>query len=434
MNKRVKSFLVSTIAMTLSLAAMSVNTVMAVQEDTVTESSETAEEITFTADIINYTVIDETNVSVSGLSEYATELEVPETVVYNDIEYTVTEIGERAFERKGIRHITLPSTMTAIGELAFYYSSLEEIVIPNNVVTIGNGALSYCSNLTNLTLPDGVKSIGERAFSMSTKLESISVPASVESIGKDAFYFCSALKTITYGLSEERWTALSAEANVPEGVTVIYNYSEAKVYNTSELTMGQKLKAGDTLHYDDVNSIGSVANVVNTSGSFDNIHFIGNEDYVLPWNAEFVGTYGMIIYLAPEYEDISYTDVRTLNVGDVIDNESYLLCYDYIVNGVWSPVFLPSYYEEYVGEGTIRLKSIDTEAKTAELEAVQETVVSGDANGDGEFNVADAVTLQKYLLCAEDCESVNAERADMNSDGVVDVFDMIFLRKQLITK
>ena len=57
-----------------------------------------------------------------------------------------------------------------------------------------------------------------------------------------------------------------------------------------------------------------------------------------------------------------------------------------------------------------------------------EDKTSGDANGDGKINIADAVLLQRYLLG-------NAEisgNADANQDGVVDIFDMVYIRKLLI--
>lgn len=432
MNKIMKIVVASAASMTVLLSAVTANICMTAQAYTVLETPIVSEETTFEADNFTYSILDESHVSVTGITLSASEIEVPQNIVYNDTEYTVTEIGERAFERKGIRIIKLPSTITAIGNLAFYYSSIQEIEIPDSVVTIGNGAFSYCDNLNTLTIPEGVTAIGERAFSMSHKLESVTLPATLKTIGKDAFYMCSALKAITYASSEESWNTISIDAGISENVTVICDADNSKTYNTSELVFGQKLSAGDILHYDDVNGVGSLANIVNENGSFD-IAFINEKDYVLPWNAELVGIDGLTIYLAPENENIKYVDVRTLNVGDIIESGTHLLCYDYVTNSRVSPVFLPSYYEKYVGEGTIKLKAIDHEAKRVTLEAVMETVISGDTNGDGEVNVADAVILQKYLSCAE-CELLSSSSADLNHDDTVNAFDMVLLRRQLLAE
>ncbi len=151
-------------------------------------------------------------------------------------------------------------------------------------------------------------------------------------------------------------------------ISVSEDVEPSHIYNTSELPLGSKLKKYDTLHYDKKN-VGMGANIVNDKGSYDLAH-ISEKDYVLPFDAEVVGNVGLYMYLAPDIEGVNYIDGRTLKVGDVIDRNSHLLCYDYIVNELWLPVFLPKYYTEYIGDGEIRLKAIDHEKKTITLEAV----------------------------------------------------------------
>ena len=56
--------------------------------------------------------------------------------------------------------------------------------------------------------------------------------------------------------------------------------------------------------------------------------------------------------------------------------------------------------------------------------------VSGDVNGDGEFTVADLVTMQKFLLGSGGL--ANWKNGDLCQDNVIDVFDLCFMRK-LIT-
>ena len=59
--------------------------------------------------------------------------------------------------------------------------------------------------------------------------------------------------------------------------------------------------------------------------------------------------------------------------------------------------------------------------------------VSGNINGDGEFNIADAVTLQKWLNgMADDGEEIyNCYEADFDLDNELTVFDLILMRKEL---
>ena len=57
--------------------------------------------------------------------------------------------------------------------------------------------------------------------------------------------------------------------------------------------------------------------------------------------------------------------------------------------------------------------------------------VRGDVNGDGEFNVSDAVTLQKWLLSAPGTELADWEAGDLCQDGKLNVFDLILMKSAL---
>lgn len=60
--------------------------------------------------------------------------------------------------------------------------------------------------------------------------------------------------------------------------------------------------------------------------------------------------------------------------------------------------------------------------------------LKGDCNDDGECSVADAVTLQKWLLGNSDTELANWRNADLVEDRKLDVFDLCMLRRRLIEK
>ena len=70
---------------------------------------------------------------------------VPGTILYNDIEYTVTSIAADAFRVKNIASIVLPESIKTIGSYAFYGCDyLESIVIPEGVTSIGYSAFNGC--------------------------------------------------------------------------------------------------------------------------------------------------------------------------------------------------------------------------------------------------------------------------------------------------
>lgn len=59
--------------------------------------------------------------------------------------------------------------------------------------------------------------------------------------------------------------------------------------------------------------------------------------------------------------------------------------------------------------------------------------VKGDVNADNEFNVADVVILQKWLL-GYDVDLKNWKNADLCEDNKLDVFDLCLMKRELIGK
>ena len=164
----------------------------------------------------------------SGLSE----IDIPTSVTYNSLRYSVTSIGERAFYLcNGLTLVIIPSSITGIGEAAFEgCSGLVSITIPSSVTSIGQRAFVGCSGITSITIPSSVTNIISGAFANCSGLTSISVeaentsydsrdncnaiietasntliagcqntiiPSSVTNIGQRAFFGCSGLASIT---------------------------------------------------------------------------------------------------------------------------------------------------------------------------------------------------------------------------------------------
>ena len=61
-------------------------------------------------------------------------------------------------------------------------------------------------------------------------------------------------------------------------------------------------------------------------------------------------------------------------------------------------------------------------------------VIKGDVNGDFEFNITDAVVLQKWLLAVPDVELVNWKAGDLCEDDKLDVFDLCLMKRALSEK
>ena len=145
----------------------------------------------------NYVDQEQHTVEVAkGLNE--ANVTIPSTVTYNNVEYTVVGIGEKAFYVSGNKSklvsVTIPNTVTYIAKEGFYYCrKLTSIEIPASVTSIGELAFHLCDQLTSITFatPSSLASIGEKAFSNCHVLAAVTIPSSVTSISELPFSLAS---------------------------------------------------------------------------------------------------------------------------------------------------------------------------------------------------------------------------------------------------
>ena len=197
-------------------------------------------------------------------SDYSGSVVIPEKFTYEGVEYSVTSIGDHAFDRcSGLTSVTIPNSVTSIGDDTFWGCSglnsvhiadlaawckiafnsstsnplscaqhlylngeeIKDLVIPNSVTSIGNYAFEDCSGLTSVTIPNSVTSIGKAAFSGCTGLTSVTIPNSVTSIGDYAFSNCTGLTSVT----------------IPNSVTSISSYTFSNCSNLTSVTLPNTL-------------------------------------------------------------------------------------------------------------------------------------------------------------------------------------------------
>lgn len=151
---------------------------------------------TFTNNFITYQVINSQppyTVQVTGydFANGGTSVNIPSSVTYNSINYSVTVIGDSAFlgntsTGAQIISVTIPNSVTYIGYNAFAYNLLTSVTIPDSVTSIGN--IAFVNNqISNLTLSNNLTSIGVGTFQQNA-LTSVTIPVSVTSIQTNAFY------------------------------------------------------------------------------------------------------------------------------------------------------------------------------------------------------------------------------------------------------
>lgn len=159
------------------------------------------------------------------------DIAVPETITVEGVDYTVTELSEKAFDGADITSLTLPSSIKKLGyESISFCTELKKVNVPASVEEIAEGTFGFCVGITdftfeegnnhfimesnmlmtadkkrlihlfyaedkdatlNVTLPSTITSIDESALAGCRSVKEIKLHEGVEKIGNDAFSFTS---------------------------------------------------------------------------------------------------------------------------------------------------------------------------------------------------------------------------------------------------
>ena len=128
---------------------------------------------------------------------YSGNLVIPEFVIYADVQYNVTSIGNKAFRNTSVTSVVIPNSVTTIGNNAFQNcQNLTTITIPNSVTILKKNAFSGSSNLKTVSLGDGLTTIETSAFKGCSALTSITIGKGLQNVGFDAFSDCENIKSV----------------------------------------------------------------------------------------------------------------------------------------------------------------------------------------------------------------------------------------------
>ncbi len=180
-----------------------------------------------TAVNFNYEIND-TGLTIIGVNGEIKDsvIYLPSTTMIAGEEYTVTKIGNNAFNGiEGINTVIIPTTITSIGMQAFgdtdiekvsfesgsklttigayaFYNCkfIESMLIPSSVRTIEEDAFYGCKSLSEVKFFSNSKltSIGAYAFYNTTSLQEFAIKGAVSEIGAHAFEY-SGIKSFDYG-------------------------------------------------------------------------------------------------------------------------------------------------------------------------------------------------------------------------------------------
>lgn len=213
-----------------------------------------AADIEVTLNQIEYTLVDSTKTAIISDTETTSitgVITIPETITYEGEEYTVTTVGEKAFNYcSKITSVVLPNTVTTLETSCFASSGITEIVLPESVTTIGEKAFYFCDDIPSFTLPASVDSVGSKAFYY-MDITSFHVENSVPiELPSDCFY--------TYRISS------SCNLYVPAGC--VDAYAAADIWCNFKSISVACIKDGITYIVDDATHTASLAGVAGVAG------------------------------------------------------------------------------------------------------------------------------------------------------------------------
>ncbi len=357
---------------------------------------------------------------------------------------------------------------------------LTELKISEKAEIIGDYAFTGCYKLKNAVVPENIKQINNAAFVACINLESIELPKSINAVYMDTFYLCESLKTVKFnsnisaiGVGAFGVCSSLEEFDIPDTVTYIganafadsacaenvdgIFYVDNWAVNNDEKSKLEKVifrdgtigvaemtfaLQSDELRYVDfpesVIYVGDMA--VAGSGDYPNeIH------YRAPYLNERTlgaskGTSDFYIY---DKDCYIFDSEKTIPAEYKIKEKMPELESDGVFTSVWGDITGETVEEpeEPINKSVVihgyagSTAQAYAEKYNRKFEVIEEETVetiSGDANGDGKFNIADAVTLQKWILGSSDANLDNPDVVDFCTDGQIDVFDLCLMRERIV--
>ncbi len=311
-------------------------------------------------------------------------------------------------ECTSLEKITIPDTVTSIDLGAFMScSALTDVKLPASLNVLGEGAFTECTALKKITLPDNLKTIERLAFYKDSKLEEINLPDTVESIAEYAFGLCN----------------LSGEIHLPENLKTLETYAFGGNNGITSYTISENnstFSTEDGVLYDkNKNKL-----ILYPSGNErkewtvpDTVTTIDNGAFLFAQNLEKI-TLGENVknISSGAFQNSMLKDVYILNKNCSLETESKFTIPAEIT--IHAPE--DSYAQKYAEENGNPFVSLTT----ANI---------GDANEDGEINMADVASIVQFIG-NKDTYALSEQgilNADANADGQITGVDALAVQKLL---
>ena len=157
-----------------------------------------ADDIDFVKDGIAYKILSLNPAQLEVVAKeggYEGNIIIPDNVSYENVEFTVTSIGKKAFNRNNITGIILPSKLKIIHESAFALcSGIKKLELPKELETIEASAFVWCE-IDSLVIPGSIRKLSTYCFACN-KLEYLELEEGITIIPRLAFSSCYKLRKV----------------------------------------------------------------------------------------------------------------------------------------------------------------------------------------------------------------------------------------------
>ena len=413
----------------------------------------------------------------------------PEALKYLTIKGSNVNIQSNSFRNTGIEEIVLDGSCTLgadvfsdctnlkrveftgdsptvkIGKSTFRdCTALEEIVFPDNLdLEMGFDSLGYCTSLKELTLNGKIK-VNSNACRGCDSLEKITLAGDVE-LSLNSFAENHALTDIIIDTSKE------TNGSAFNGCDKLTNINSVPVFDTETKSFRPEINDFIMKSFNGADNVGFVNFYIQAeTDKFIDKYIDSSMNDMQKIKAVHDWVCSNVRY---DYETTGQP--KNHNDASVFMNDSsacegYGRCYNILLNAVgietyyvisethaWNVIKLGGHYfhsdttwddsnEEEISYDWFLKSDAEMKAETSShgswkpfapsaLHSFQGEELPvceygmGDMNTDGSVNIADLVEMNKYILGKSSVNRDDIVLADLNYDGVTDVFDMVCMRK-----
>lgn len=155
-------------------------------------------QVTASIDGIKYVLDLETQTATvpNNGTRIAGAINIPSTVTYEDTDYRVTAIDDKAFMNSNISSITI-GTGVSVGDSCFVGClGLKSVALPDDLTSVPDYCFYKCSTLTSINFPKSLTTLGEKSFENCSTLDNVILPENATTIGAYCFILCKGLNTM----------------------------------------------------------------------------------------------------------------------------------------------------------------------------------------------------------------------------------------------